>query len=157
MKYIKKFESFYDVEVEHYRYIDLEHLENGNLKIILNDDGITESEDDYDFNESNFFNYFEDIETNSEYMYFQDMSQVGVGMTEAPCITFGYYLGDDGKITDNDYSEYSEIFYYTNYMIKDFTEELKENGFVIFRTNKPNSKEQIEENRLKKSVNKYNL
>ena len=153
----KIFENSYNNDIEHYRYIDLEHLENGNLKIILNSEGVKEVQEDDDFNESNFLNYFEDVEGNSEYMYFQDMSYVGVGMSEAPCITYGYYLNDNGKVTDEEYSDESEVYYYTDYMIKYFTEELKENGFVIFRTNKPNTPEQIEENRLKKSMSKYNL
>ena len=153
----KIFESFYNIDVEHYRYVDLEHLENGNLKIILNSEGVIEAEDDADFSERNFYNYFEDVEGNSEYLYFQDMSTFGVGMSEAPCITYGYYLCDDGKITDDYYSDESEVYYYKDYMIKDFTEELLDNGFVIFLAIKPNTTEQIEEHRLKKSVNKYNL
>jgi len=159
MKNIKTFETFFDNDIEHYRYLDLEHLENGDLKIILNSEGLIEAKEaneDGKFNESEFYNFFEDIESNSEYMYFQDMSVVGIGMSEAPCVTNGYYYDDNG-VTDDDYSDDSEIYYYQDSYIKDFTEELLENGFVVFRTNKPNTPEQIEDIKLNKVTKKYNL
>lgn len=122
--------------------------ENGDLKISLNKDGVAEV-NDYGIDEIKFYNFFEDIQCNSEYMYFDNLGESGLGMSDAPCITYGYYIDDDSKITDNGNSD-SEIFIYSDYAVKDFTKEIVDNVFVIFNTMTPKTKEEIEDYRLKK-------
>jgi hypothetical protein len=168
MKYIKKysFEQFgvkkqtrllyfkENFNIEQHRYLDLEELENGDLKIILNSDGREEVKyngiDSY-----NFSDYFDDIRANSEYLYWESISDAKLGMSDAPCITNGYYVDDIGNLMS--YGLQCEIFYYPDYMVKDFTKELVENNFVIFKTTTPKTQEEINRFRLKKDVEKYNL
>ena len=156
MRYLTYFkESFSNFNIEHYKYLDLEKLENGDLKIILNSDGKEEA-NDYGINIDNFYDYFDDVRGNSEYLFYESISDAGLGMSEAPCIIAGYYFDDNGKLTDDGHDD-SEIFWYPNYMIKDFTEELVKNGFVVFQTTKPKTQEEIEKFRLKRDTEKYNL
>ena len=153
MKHLKTYERYYNDEIMHYRYLDLQLLEDGNLKISLTDDGIEEAQDN-GIDEVKFYLFFEDIEGNSEYKYFDILSESGLGMSEAPCIIDGIYYDD------NDYPsiyEDSEIYVYYDYYRKDFTEELLENGYVIFQTANPKTKEEIEQHRLNKDAKKYNL
>ena len=39
MKHIKNFESYYSDVILHFKYLDLQILENGDMKIYLNDEG----------------------------------------------------------------------------------------------------------------------
>ena len=137
-------------------YLTLERLENGNLKISLTDEGKEKIEEDIDIKEADFFDYFENISSNSELLYIYNISDIGI-MMEAPGITIGYYIDDSGELTDEGNEDYSEIFYYADYAIKDFTEELKNNGFVIFQTSGVLTPEEFEEFKLNKSANKFNI
>jgi len=81
-------------------------------------------------------------------------------MSDAPCITQGYYYEDDfggHGYNDDGNEEYSDIYIYSDYMIKDFTKELKKNGFVIFNSAAKKTPEEIKRYRLEKDTNKYNL
>ena len=157
---ITKFRIFENTDQEETliegKYLKLNRMKNGNLKIILTPDGKEMVEED-GMNEDNFDDYFDDIRGNSEYVYFINLSVAGIGMSDAPCITDGYYYDDDGNLTDYDHIEDSEIFYYPNYITKIFTDELIENGFVIFVTNGKNTPEEVEEIKNKREINKYNL
>lgn len=136
MNHIKTFESFRfnpsKPNVEHYRYLDLEKVENG-LKIYLNEDGKKEAEENGvdGINDQNFYDYFEDVQGNSEYLFFEDMGEAGFGLTSAPGITDGYYYDDAGKLTDKGHSD-SEVYWFPDYMVRDFTKDMLEYGFVIF-------------------------
>ena len=111
-------------------YLDLEILPNG-LWIHLNEDGKLKNEEDDDLTQQNFWDYFEDIEGNSDWKYIDDMGEAGFGLTQAPGIIQGYYIDDNSKLTDDE-DENSKVYYYDNYMINDFTDKLKENGKVFF-------------------------
>ena len=108
---------------EAFQYIDIEIVENG-LWIYLTDNS-------EDFDEMDFDNIFDDVQGNSEYMYFFDVGEVGFGLTSAPGITDGYYFSDDGEITDEGHDD-SELYYYNDYAVTDFTEELRTKGKVFF-------------------------
>lgn len=153
MKHLKTYERYYNDEIMHYRYLDLQLLENGNLKISLTDDGIEEAKEN-GIDEVKFYNFFEDIEGNSDYKYFDILSESGLGMSEAPCIVDGFYYDDDGGPS---IYEDSVIYVYYDYVYKDFTKELLENKYVIFQTINPKTKEEIEQYRLNKDAKKYNL
>lgn len=153
MKHIKTYERYYNDEIMHYRYLNLQLVENGNLKISLNDEGTEKAQED-GIDEVEFYEFFEDVEGNSDYKYFDNLGESGLGMSDAPCIVDGYYYGDDGETS---LYEDSEIFMYYDYYKKDFTKELLENGYVIFQTINPRTLQEIEEYRLQKDIKKYNL
>lgn len=153
MKYLKKFDRYYNGNIMYYRYLDLQLLDNGDLKITLNDDG-NEKVDEDGIDEVKFYDFFEDIESNSEYKYFDNIGESGLGMSDAPCILDGYYYDDNAELIEY---ERSEIYVYYDYVYKDFTNELVKNGFVIFQTIKPKTKEEIENYRREKDIRKYNI
>ena len=140
-----------------FRYLDLEKLQNGDLKIILNSDGKHEAYDEGLSYENFEEDFFDDVRCNSEYLYFDDIGEAGFGMTNAIGISYGYYYDDDGELTDLDNEEISDVFIYTQYIIKNFTDELLKNGFVIFQSSMKKTPEEIEEFRLNRTANKYNL
>jgi hypothetical protein len=116
--------------VEHYRYLDIEKVENG-LKISLNDDGKQNVEDEGGIEERNFGDYFEDVMGNSDYLFIENLGDVGFGLTDAPGILYGYDYNDDGLLMDDGRSD-SEVYWFPNYMVREFTQDMLEYGFVIF-------------------------
>lgn len=155
MKYLKTYENFWDIYAPSGRYLEMEILKNGDLKISLTDDGILEV-DETGISIDNFYDYFDDIRANSEYLYFEDLGKAGIGLTDSPGITDGYYYDDDGELTDEEHDD-SSIYWYPNYIVKDFTEDLMENGYVIFNTINPKTPEEIEKAQIKWDSKKYNL
>lgn len=110
-----------------FRYLRLTKYPN-KLKVELTEEGREKAEEDgLDF--QNFFDYFDDIQGNSEYLFHDDGGAAGFGMTEAPVISDGYYFDEDGKLVPN---VDSDVYYYNNYMITDFAEVLREKGEVEF-------------------------
>lgn len=155
--YIKSYYSFLNEKIldyiniyQSFRYLDFEILENGNLKIILNDEGKKEV-DDNGISENNFYDYFDDIQGNSEFRYYNNVSDLGM-MSEAPAIIYGVNFNDNG---DYILTKDSIIWIYNDYVIKDFTEDLVEQGYVIFNNSKPFTKSEIE--KFKKEKYKLNL
>jgi len=160
MRNIKTFERFFQLNEMYMskhngRYLEVEQIENGDLKITLTSDGKQEAYDE-GLTIFNFSDFFDDIRANSELYFLEDLSEYELGMSSAPAITDGYYYDDDGKFTDEDHED-SEIFIYGDYMIKDFTKELYDNGYVIFTTNGKKTTEEIEEYKTNKEAKKYNL
>lgn len=157
MKNIKTFEAYFKpTEItEHGHYLELEQLYNDNLKITLTPEGKEEA-DDVGLNYDTFSDFFDDIRANSELYYLENLGSYGLGMSDAPAITDGYYYDDDGEFTDNDHDD-SQIFIYEDYYTKDFTEELYKNGYVIFNTVSPPSAEEIKKRKIDKDAIKYNL
>jgi len=139
------------------RYIDLEELSNGNLKISLTTEGYELYENFGGISDDKFMDFFDDIRVNSEWNYIENLSHAGLGMSEAPCITYGYYYDDDGNFTNEDSMSYSNFYYYDNYMIKSFTEELVTNGFVIFIGVGILTPDEIKDIHRKRKIRKYNL
>jgi len=152
-------------ELHNGNYLNLERTINGDLKISLTDEGREKVEED-GISEETFFDYFEDITSNSSLLYITDISEIGA-MMNAPAIVIGYYCDDDGNYVDINNEDYSEIFYYTNYIIRDFTEDLKTDEYVIFKSSGILTPEELEEfedskltpqeNELKKASKKFNL
>ena len=138
MKHLKAFE-FYKSNIEYYNYLNLEEVENGILIYISEEPKdyllLHEYEDKYEIfgemEEDNFSDYFEDIQSNSEYTYVHDLGEIGLGLTSAPGIIKGYYFGDDGNLTCDD-EDYCEVYYFDNYQIESFTDILKKDGKVFF-------------------------
>ena len=139
------------------RYIDLEELSNGNLKISLTTEGYELYENFGGISDDKFMDFFDDIRVNSEWNYIENLSHAGLGMSEAPCITYGYYIDDDGNFTDEESMSYSNIYYYSDYVIKSFTEELIKDGSVIFTGHGVKTKEEIKDIYRKRKIKKYNL
>jgi hypothetical protein len=107
-------------------YISLKMTKNG-LEISLTKKGKEKVKED-GITEENFYDYFEDIQANSEFLYFAESP---VGLTDAPVITDGLYYDDDGELTDKGHSD-SEVYWYPDYAIKSFADELKEEGNTFF-------------------------
>lgn len=108
---------------------------NGNLKIELNEDGIeviTDMRENDECDDCIMNDLFDDVRSNSELMYFGDAGEAGFGLTEAPCITDGYYYNDDGELTNKGHKD-SQIYYFNEYMIDSFIDKLLENGYVVFQ------------------------
>ena len=136
MKNIKSYNQFNESKINEHlyndfggQYLSLERLPNG-IKISLTEEGKTKVLDE-GISEDTFIDYFDDIRGNSELDFHYDLGSMGFGLTEAPGITDGYYYDDEDTYTDGD-NEDSEVYYYDDYMLKDFTKELADNGFVIF-------------------------
>jgi hypothetical protein len=124
------------------RYLIIETLpfekgntnKNGNLKISITFEGlkkIKEGRKNDECDDCIMNKLFDDIRSNSELMYFGDLGEIGLGMSNAPCITYGYYYDENGKLTDNQIED-SQIFYFSEYEGKSFIDELLNNRYVIF-------------------------
>jgi hypothetical protein len=72
---------------------------------------------------------FEDIQANSDTMYFEDGSEI-LGLSEAPIITRGYYYDDDGEIVDGGEGE---VYYFPNYMTQDVFESVISSEGALFK------------------------
>jgi tetratricopeptide (TPR) repeat protein len=71
----------------------------------FNDGKIKVNEDDINFD--NFYYYFDDIRGNSEYLYFDSLADAGIGMSDAPCITDGFWYNEDIILVEYDYDDVS--------------------------------------------------
>jgi hypothetical protein len=111
------------------QYLVLEETPNGNLKISITEDGIKAWEDSNarDADEA-FSELFEDIQCNSELLYFDDCSILG-NLSNAPAITDGVNQNDSGNW---EWSKDAIMWYYDNYMITSFMAKLLEEKEVIF-------------------------
>lgn len=140
MKNIKGFFEFINEAYEKNeewrgRYLKLEVVPNG-LIVHLTEEGRKEAEENKDNEshclcENNFYEYFEDIQVNSEWLYHHDIGTAGFGLTEAPGFTDGYYMDDDGELTDKGHDD-SEVYWFPNYMVENFCETLLKEGEVFF-------------------------
>lgn len=137
------------------KFLSLDRLKNGDLKISTTTEGKSEIKDS-GINEFSFSDYFDDIRANSSLLYFDDISEIGFA-TQAPGITVGYYYDEDGEFTDDGNEKYSEVFYYNEYAYKNFTEELENYGQVVFSSTGISTSEELEERKLKNAANKFNL
>lgn len=95
-------------------------------------EGFKKKDYPYFYHYVDFYDFFEQIRCNSEFMYFDDMGEAGFGLTSAPGITEGYYLDDDAELTDKGHDD-SAVYWYPNYMITDFIEELYTTGKTFFQ------------------------
>jgi hypothetical protein len=114
--------------------VRLEKVGNGNLKIILEDkeellDVIDRKQDERDA----LYDILERTGLTNEAW--------GVifnaGLTEAPVIGEDVFFSEESGEVDAE-----NVWYYNEYMIKDFLAELKENGYVIFTAHEGNKKEE---------------
>ena len=124
---IKKFKQ----SKREFRYLILEPDPNG-LWIHLTSEGKEELENTEEITDDNFYDLFEDVQGNSEYIFHSDLGQSGLGLTEAPGITDGYIMNDNGS----DYEEYYDsgiIYIYPDSYKKSFMEDLFFNGKVFFK------------------------
>ncbi len=80
--------------------------------------------------ENSFYDFFESIQGNSGLLYFSNLGDAGLGMTDAPGITDGYYMNDDGEYEAHDDAQ---VWVYNDYARKDFVEELLLGKKVVFK------------------------
>lgn len=140
------------------RYVTIETLayekgnpnKNGNLKISITPEGleeIKEMRENQECDDCIMNHLFDEVRSNSELLYFSDAGEMGFGLTSAPCITDGYYYGDNGDLTDEGNKD-AELYYYEPYMVKSFVDDLLNNGYTIFQragSNEESSSDKKEE------------
>lgn len=105
--------------------IELIELENGNLEIKL-----LNKKDFKDFLEKEQDERTALFELLDESRYIGNgwESPTEIGLTEAPAVSFGtQYDDEDEKVIG-----YDKLWYYADYQIKSFLDELKKYNFVIF-------------------------
>lgn len=132
-KHMKTFETHSENKGEIIKgeFVEMNVMENGlGLMLTLTPDGIEEVAD-IGTDEDRFIEIFEDIQVNSDWMFHLDMGNSGFGLTEAPGFTAGYVQNDDGEFAST--HDDSAVYYYKDYVIKNFMSELYPNGSVIFK------------------------
>lgn len=121
---------------EHYRYLDIQKVKNG-LKVSLNEEGMEEVKELKDDGKSDWdiwYDLFEGVQGNSEYIFHRDMGESGFGLTNAEGITDGYYYeGEDRhNLYKTDYPKSAKIYWFPNYMVESSLDTMLKNGSVIF-------------------------
>jgi hypothetical protein len=117
-----------------FRYLTIEEFKNG-LQISLNEEGIELVKELKEDGKSEFdiwYELFEDVRGNSEYIFHDDMGESGFGMTSAEGITDGYFNSDSGDGYETDYPESAKIYWFPNYMIISSLDKMYEEGKVFF-------------------------
>lgn len=121
--------------LEQGNYVTLEQLPNGDLKMIATDE-LREEFGDFNLAEGGWDYYsvmhslLEDIQANSEWSWVEPAA-IGA-MTDAPIITDGMDWGND---VDGLFAPYPDanIWWYPNYMVRDFIEDLVRDGETVFK------------------------
>lgn len=111
------------------RYIELSVLANGNLKISLTEKGKEWVNENGFITEDNFDELFDDIRGNSDFLYFHNLGEAGLGMSEAQAIADGFYFGDNGDLKN--YRD-SRLWFFDAYMLEDPFNILSSEGSVVF-------------------------
>ncbi len=78
-----------------------------------------------------FREMFEDVEGSSEMLFFEESPW---GLTGSPVISDGVYYGDDGELA---VYEGAKAWWYPNYAVSDFVEEMYARGHVVFTYSGP--------------------
>ena len=79
-------------------------------------------------------NLFEDISSNSEIAWHDDLGMMGFGLTEASGLTDGFYYEDDGSFTNKGNEQGSGVYYFNDYMLRSPEDDLMNRGeLVLFR------------------------
>jgi hypothetical protein len=136
MKYIKLFEDFSklneNVQIdEKNEYVQLVTKgQNLEIKLVAKGSDLKELQQAHKKQgERCFDDFFDTIQGNSELLYFSNLGDAGFGLTDAPGITDGYYMNDDGDYESHDDAR---VWFYNDYMINDFVKELLTKKSVVF-------------------------
>jgi len=120
---------------EVYKYLTLQKVKDG-LKLSIDDEGIellTELKDDGKSDSDIYFELFENIHGNSEYIFHNDIGDSGFGLTNVEGITDGYYYeGERGEMYKTDYPESAKVYWFPNYMVESSLDTMMEHGSVTF-------------------------
>lgn len=121
--------------IHHFKYLTITQLPDG-LKLKLNKEGKQKVEEDMADHKDQYdiwYDLFDDIIGDSEYIFHKDMGESGFGLTNAEGITDGYhYVGETRKMYDADFPKSANVYWYPNYQVKNPLEELYEDGSVFF-------------------------
>jgi hypothetical protein len=111
----------------------LEILDNGNLKLIIDEDDKEfihdmRYTDEIRDEEDMMYQLLEEYSCNGSYAIFNaGNANPFVGLTDAPCIAEQLDYQDNGDI-----DIVGKYWYYADYMVTSYISELEENGHVIF-------------------------
>jgi hypothetical protein len=103
--------------------------QNNKLHIFLTDEGREWVKENGPVTYQNFWELFEDISGNSEFLFFENAANVGIGLTDSPIFTDGYYYDEDSNLQQTDDAK---IWWYPDYQVKNPFEELTKEGEVDF-------------------------
>ena len=84
-------------------------------------------------NDYEFWELFEDVQGNSGYKFHPNLGWDDIAMTDAPGITYGYNMGDDGEWEELEPNSY--LYMYDDYIITSFFNILSKIGEVLFQRN----------------------
>jgi hypothetical protein len=135
MKYIKLFEDFSklneNVQIdEKNEYVQLVAKgQNLEIKLVARGEDLKGFQKTHkQYGERCFYDYFESIDSNSDFKFLSDASQIGY-MSDAPCIAYALNLDDYGDFTETDDTK---VWYWDLYMTTDFVKELLTKKSVVF-------------------------
>jgi hypothetical protein len=110
--------------------IKLNILDNGDLKIAVDDKEDFENILAREFNDERIYLY--DLMDNARYIGNDWYCPSCIGLTEAPAIGQGAIYPEDENENDGLPVDYENLWYFTDYMIKSYLEILEKDGKVIF-------------------------
>lgn len=108
----------------------VKHIITGQLKLELeSDDDIEQLKSDYEkYNDWGITDLLEPYSCNGSYAFFDaGNGNPFVGLTDVPCIAEQLDYLDDGQI-----EVIGKFWYYSDYMVSSFIEELLTHGYVLF-------------------------
>jgi hypothetical protein len=108
-------------------FVNIIETVNGNLSITLTAEGILELQTacQSEYGDFAFYSLMESIEANSSFKYFADADTLGQ-MSNAPVFVENHVIEDDGTYT------FSDLWYYKDYMVFNFSNTLIAGGEIIF-------------------------
>jgi hypothetical protein len=108
-------------------FVTITENAEGNLSVILTKEGILELKVacQSEYGDYAFYSLIESIEVNSSFKYFADADTIGQ-LSSAPVFVANYTIEDDGIDT------FSDLWYYKDYMVFNFSNTLIAGGEIIF-------------------------
>jgi len=108
-------------------FVTITENAEGNLSVILTKKGILELKTacQSEYGDFAFYSLMESIEANSSFKYFADADTLGQ-MSNAPVFVDNHVIEDDGTYT------FSDLWYYKDYMVFNFSNTLIAGGEIIF-------------------------
>lgn len=123
------------------RYLTLESLKNGELKISMTNEGKELIEENYQqkTNDQIWSELIDCPSLGGSDVWVNQM----IGLTNAPNICIGAIWSESGQLDFDWPLDFESIWYYPDYQIKDELEELLQNGFVIFKNSHTSEKKDV--------------
>ena len=119
------------------RYLSI-HIQENSMVLKLTPDGRIIAETMKAENKSDLdimYELFEDIQTNSEFIWHSDLGDSEFGLTSAPGITSGYYYhGERGEMYKTDHED-PQVYYFDEYALRSEIDDLITNELILTKIN----------------------